>query len=123
MLLTTIVCYIVLFHGKITMIILNIKVNNLMYIYNTFLQNIKNSRYKDKIIINTSYSHSILYNFKDDFFYIIYIDSNHEPDYVLRDAILSFKKLNHVGVLIFDDYTFYGAKTGIKLFILEYSQK
>lgn len=37
-------------------------------IYNTFLQNIKNSRHKDKIIINTGYSHNTLYNFKDVFF-------------------------------------------------------
>lgn len=62
------------------------------------------------------------------FFDIIYIDCNHAPDYVLRDAILSFKKLNHGGALIFDDYTFSGdgingTKTGIELFILEYSQK
>lgn len=97
-------------------------------IYNTFLQNIENSGHKDKIIINRGYSHSMLHNFKDDFFDIIYIDGNHEPDYVLQDAVLSFKKLKHGGVLIFDDYTFSGdginsTKTGIDLFISEYSQK
>ena len=110
------------------MIILNIKVNNLIYIYNTFLQNIENSGHKDKIIINRGYSHSILHNFKDNFFDIIYIDGNHEPDYVYQDAILSFKKLKHGGVLIFDDYTFSGdginsTKTGIDRFVCEYLQK
>ena len=31
--------------------------------------------------------------FKDEFFDIIYIDGNHEPEYVLEDAVLSFRKL------------------------------
>lgn len=97
-------------------------------VYKTFLNNIDTSQYKDKIVINRGYSHDILDKFTDNYFDIIYIDGNHEPDYVLKDAILSLKKVKSGGIIIFDDYTFCGdginsTKTGIEKFISEYSHK
>jgi predicted O-methyltransferase YrrM len=62
-------------------------------IYNSFIKNIENSGVKDKIIINRGYSNLEIPKFQDDFFDIIYIDGNHEPEYVLEDAVLSFRKL------------------------------
>lgn len=73
-------------------------------IYNTFLSNINNSGVQDKIIINRGYSNNLIPTFEDDFFDIIYIDGNHEPEYVLEDAVLSFRKLKKGGIMIFDDY-------------------
>jgi predicted O-methyltransferase YrrM len=89
-------------------------------IYNTFLNNIENSVSKDKIIVNRGYSNAIIATLPDDFFDIIYIDGNHEPEYVLEDAVLSFRKLKINGIIIFDDYGWGGpdlTKRGIDGFL------
>lgn len=81
-------------------------------IYDTFIKNIETSGIKDKIIINRGYSNEKISLFKDDFFDIIYIDGNHEPEYVLEDAVLSFRKLKIGGIMIFDDFNEWGGKDG-----------
>ena len=73
-------------------------------IYTSFINNIENSGVKDKIVINRGYSNLEIPKFQDDFFDIIYIDGNHEPEYVLEDAVLGFRKLKKNGIMIFDDY-------------------
>ena len=73
-------------------------------IYNAFITNIENSGHRDKIIVNRGYSNNEIPKFADNFFDIIYIDGNHEPEYVLEDAVLSFRKLKKGGIMIFDDY-------------------
>ena len=75
--------------------------NKQPYIYNTFIENIKNSGFENKIIINRGYSNKEINNFDDNFFDIIYIDGNHEPDYVLEDAVCSFRKLKINVIMIF----------------------
>ena len=95
-------------------------------IYNAFINNIKNSGVKDKIIINRGYSNLEIPKFQDEFFDIIYIDGNHEPEYVLEDAVLSFRKLKKNGIMIFDDYGWGGpdlTKRGIDGFLLGYHKK
>lgn len=95
-------------------------------IYNTFLKNIENSESKDKFVINRGYSNNEVPKFQDDFFDIIYIDGNHEPDYVLEDAVLCFRKLKKNGVMIFDDYGWGGpdlTTRGIDAFIHAYHKK
>jgi len=62
-------------------------------IYKSFIDNVERSGVKDKIKINRGYSNIEIPKFEDDFFNIIYIDGNHEPEYVLEDAVLSFRKL------------------------------
>lgn len=62
-------------------------------IYKSFINNIEKSGVKDKIIIHRGYSNLEIPKFNDEFFDIIYIDGNHEPEYVLEDAVLSFRKL------------------------------
>jgi predicted O-methyltransferase YrrM len=95
--------------------------------YNIFIENIENSGYKDKIIINRGYSHNIIYTLENDYFDIIYIDGNHKPEYVLEDAVLSFRKLKKNGILIFDDYIFEDpeeiTQKGIDAFISGYHKK
>tara|TARA_X000000950_G_scaffold288827_1_gene407694 strand:+ start:949 stop:1524 length:576 start_codon:yes stop_codon:yes gene_type:complete len=95
-------------------------------IYNKFISNIENSGFKDKIIINRGYSNSEIPKFQDDFFDIIYIDGNHEPEYVLEDAVLCFRKLKKNGIMIFDDYGWGGpdlTKKGIDGFISGYHKR
>ncbi len=73
-------------------------------IYSTFMENLNNSEHKSKIIVDRGYSNKQLLKYDDDFFDIIYIDGNHEPEYVLEDGVLAFRKLKRGGILIFDDY-------------------
>jgi len=95
-------------------------------IYNSFINNIENSGVKDKIIINRGYSNLQIPKFQDEFFDIIYIDGNHEPEYVLEDAVLSFRKLKKNGIMIFDDYGWGGpdlTQRGIDGFLSGYHKK
>lgn len=81
---------------------------------------------KSKIVINRGYSHNIVHTLEDNFFDIIYIDGNHEPEFVLEDAVLSFRKLKNNGVMIFDDYGMNGevkTKLGIDAFIQGYHKR
>ena len=95
-------------------------------IYKSFLENVENSGMKHKIEINRGYSNIEIPKFQDDFFDIIYIDGNHEPDYVLEDAVLSFRKLKIGGVMIFDDYGWGGpdlTQRGIDGFMSGYHKR
>lgn len=95
-------------------------------IYETFIGNVENSGVKDKIIINRGYSNNEILNFNNDFFDIIYIDGNHEPEYVLEDAVLSFRKLKVGGMMIFDDYGWGGpdlTQKGIDAFLVGYHKR
>jgi hypothetical protein len=94
--------------------------------YDTFLTNVDQSVHKDKIKIYRGYSHQIVPQFDDEFFDIIYIDGNHEPEYVLEDAVLSFRKLKNDGILIFDDYGWGGpdlTQRGIDGFLSGYHKR
>jgi len=95
-------------------------------IYNTFIHNVENSGVKEKIIINRGYSNLEIPKFPDEFFDMIYIDGNHEPEYVLEDAVLSFRKLKKNGIMIFDDYGWGGpdmTQRGIDGFLSGYHKR
>jgi predicted O-methyltransferase YrrM len=95
-------------------------------IFSTFLKNIANCTLENKVIINRGFSNNEIPRLNDDFFDIIYIDGNHEPEYVLEDAILSFRKLKKDGILIFDDYGWGGpdlTQRGIDAFLNGYYKK
>ena len=95
-------------------------------IYEDFMKNVENSGIKDKIIINRGYSNKEVCKFDDDFFDIIYIYGNHEPEYVLEDAVISFRKLKKNGILIFDDFDQVDPEyitKGIKAFASAYSKR
>ena len=95
-------------------------------IYKKFLLNIEQSEHRHKINVNRGYSHSEIPKFEDEFFDIIYIDGNHEPEYVLEDAVLSFRKLKTNGIMIFDDYGWGGpdlTKRGIDAFFNGYHKR
>jgi hypothetical protein len=93
------------------------------HIYESFLGNIERSGQKEKIVIRRGYSNTEVPKFDDDFFDMIYIDGNHEPEYVLEDAVLCFRKLKVGGIMIFDDYGWGGpdlTQRGIDGFLSAY---
>jgi predicted O-methyltransferase YrrM len=94
--------------------------------YTFFLHNIKKSGEENKIITKRGYSNIEIPKLEDNFFDIIYIDGNHEPEYVLEDAVLSFRKLKPNGILIFDDYGWGGpdlTQRGIDSFMFGYYKR
>jgi hypothetical protein len=86
-------------------------------VYNAFLH--KTDHIKDKLVIKRGFSDSELPKLPQDFFDIIYIDGNHEAEYVYADAILSWSKLKVGGYIIFDDYDerWMGVIHGVEAFI------
>jgi predicted O-methyltransferase YrrM len=87
---------------------------------------VKNANIENKMVIFRNYSHKILPQLEDSFFDIIYIDGNHEPEYVLEDAVLSFRKLKVGGFLIFDDYIWGNpdeTQRGIDMFLSGYHKR
>ena len=95
-------------------------------IYNTFIKNVEEAGQQKKIVINRGFSNKVLPTLPDDFFDIIYIDGNHEPEYVLEDAVLSFRKLKKNGIMIFDDYGWGGpdlTQKGIDGFLSGYHKR
>jgi predicted O-methyltransferase YrrM len=95
-------------------------------VYNTFMNNVEQSGQKHKLIINRGYSNTVIPTLQDNFFDIIYIDGNHEPEYVLEDAVLSFRKLKNGGIMIFDDYGWGGpdlTQKGVDGFLSGYHKR
>jgi predicted O-methyltransferase YrrM len=95
-------------------------------IYKMFIENIRGSGESNKIKIINGFSNIELPKLDDEFFDIIYIDANHEPEYVLEDAVLAFRKLKQGGYMIFDDYGWGGddmTKSGIDGFINGYHKR
>lgn len=94
--------------------------------YSIFSRNLEKFEDKHKIIVKRGYSHEQIPLLEDASFDMIYIDGNHEPEYVLEDAVLAFRKLKTEGILIFDDYGWGGpdmTKRGIDGFIHAYHKR
>lgn len=93
--------------------------------WKTFNQNIVNSGHFSKFQIHRGFSDDIVPTFEDNFFDIIFVDGNHETDYVYRDGVNSFAKVKHGGYIVFDDYCLAWEQTmkGVELFLEEYKDK
>lgn len=95
-------------------------------IYNQFLENIKAAGIYYKTIFYHEFSHQCVPNLPSSWFDIIYIDGNHNPEYVLEDAVLSFRKLRPRGFMIFDDYNWGNVaiyKLAVDAFLSCYAKK
>ena len=95
-------------------------------IYSHFCRNMKNFDITHKIVPIRGFSNEEIPGLEDNFFDIIYIDGNHEPEFALEDAVLSFRKLKIGGYLIFDDYGFDGpdgTSKGIDGFLSGYHKR
>ena len=83
--------------------------------YQQFRKNVDNLMSDtNKLVILRGFSHIEVPRLEDDSFDMIYIDANHEPSYVLEDAVLCFRKLKVGGILIFDDYGWGGEEMTAK---------
>jgi len=94
--------------------------------YDIFMNNISNTNEISKFIIKRGFSNEIVPTFEDNKFDIIYVDGNHEPEFVLEDAVLSFRKLKIGGYMIFDDYGWGGpdlTQRGIDAFLNGYHKR
>jgi predicted O-methyltransferase YrrM len=94
-------------------------------IYETFNKNINKHENPSKFIVKRGLSGDIVPTFDNDFFDMIYVDGNHEPEYVYTDGKMAFDKVKREGYIIFDDYSFYWPQTvkGIDMFLEEYKSK
>ncbi len=72
--------------------------------YDTFLRNLLAGKHTLKTRIRRGDSREILPTLEAGTFDIIYIDGNHEGQYVLSDAVMAWQLLENGGLLIFDDY-------------------
>ncbi len=94
--------------------------------YDNFMFNININNLSDKTIVHRGYSNIEIPKLEDNSFDIIYIDGNHEPEFVLEDAVLAFRKLKVGGYMIFDDYGWCGpdlTQRGIDAFISGYHKR
>ena len=89
-------------------------------IWNAFKENLSKCENRNKFEIHRGFSDDIVPTFSDNFFDIVYVDGNHETEYVYRDGCMSFQKLKKGGYMIFDDYDLKETKVGIDRFIDEY---
>jgi len=74
------------------------------YGWKTFNENIKNFGSLQKFKIYRGLSENIVPTFENEFFDIIYVDGNHETEYVYKDGKMAFDKCKSGGYIIFDDY-------------------
>jgi predicted O-methyltransferase YrrM len=89
-------------------------------IWNAFNENLSKCENRNKFEIHRGFSDDIVPTFQDELFDIVYVDGNHETEYVYRDGCMSFQKLKKGGYIIFDDYDWKETKTGIDKFMNEY---
>ena len=90
------------------------------------MKNIHAAGLEDKVKVHRGFSHNILHTLPDDYFDIIYVDANHEPEYVCEDGVLAFRKLKKGGYMIFDDYGWGGpdmTQRGIESFLSAYHKR
>lgn len=94
--------------------------------YDAFQTNLRTCGLEDRVTVRRGYSHEVLPTLEDNSFDIIYIDGNHEPEYVLEDAVLAFRKIKVGGYIIFDDYGWGGpdlTQRGIDAFLKGYYKR
>lgn len=89
-------------------------------IYNLFVEAMNKENLWDKIVVHRDFSHNVVPTFNDDFFDIVFIDGNHETDFVYKDGVMVLPKVKSGGTIIFDDYDWPQTKIGIDKFIEEY---
>ena len=92
-------------------------------IYLDFLENLNKSPYKDNITIHRGFSHDVMPTLPNNYFNIVYIDGNHERDFVLKDAQMAYEKTVVGGYIIFDDINWESVLTDFSIFMELYKGK
>jgi len=93
--------------------------------WKTFNTNIAKYKIQNKCIVNRGFSDKIVPTFEDNFFDIIFVDGNHETEFVYKDGYMAFEKVKSGGFIVFDDYTIFWPQTvvGIDRFLEQYKDK
>lgn len=95
--------------------------------YEICMRNLKNTGHFNKFRVNRGFSHEVIPKYDNEYFDIIYVDGNHNPEFVLEDAVLAFRKLKIGGYLIFDDVNWPDGpdhtQRGIDAFLLAYRDR
>lgn len=73
--------------------------------WETFNRNIKNCTEPGKVLVKRGLSDDIVPTFPDEFFDLVFVDGNHETEYVYRDGLMSLDKVKIGGYIVFDDYS------------------
>ena len=90
-----------------------------------FNKNIQTCADVNKFVIHRGFSDDIVPTFPDRFFDLIFVDGNHETEYVYRDGLMSLEKVKVGGYIVFDDYNKYWPQTiaGIDKFLTKVGNK
>lgn len=72
-------------------------------IFNGFQRNLSKCPDKSRIQAYRGFSNDIVPQFPNDYFDIIFVDGNHETEYVYKDGCMSFEKTKSGGYIVFDD--------------------
>ena len=90
--------------------------------YAQFIRNISKMNACDiaKIYLHRVKSEEAWSRFTDEMFDIIYIDGNHERNFVFEDALMSLKKVKKGGWIVFDDAHDKQVMEAIQIFMLLY---
>lgn len=91
----------------------------------TFNKNIQKSGSLSKFIVKRGLSGDVVPTFDNGFFDLIFVDGNHETEYVYTDGKMAFDKVKSGGHIVFDDYHPEWPQTmkGIDMFLDEYNSK
>jgi predicted O-methyltransferase YrrM len=81
--------------------------NDIKNLFDIFSHNM--SKFKNKVNIIKDKSQVALKQINEQYDFI-YIDGDHKASSVIEDAILSFSLLKNGGIMIFDDYLWFGMK-------------
>ena len=83
--------------------------------------------HEDRAVMVRGTSQVVSEMFEDDCFDFVYIDGDHSPDQVYKDAVNMFDKMKDGGVILFDDYLWemngIVTKIGVDKFLEEYKGK
>lgn len=85
-------------------------------ILNGFTRNLSKCPNKNRIHIHRGFSNDIVPSFQNELFDIIYVDGNHDTEYVYKDGCMSFEKCKVGGYIIFDDSDWPQTLKGIQQF-------
>lgn len=93
--------------------------------WKTFNTNISKYKLQHKCVVNRGFSDKTVPTFEDTFFDIIFVDGNHETEFVYKDGCMAFEKVKSGGYIVFDDYSISWSQTmvGIDRFLEEYKDK
>lgn len=81
-----------------------------------FQRNLSKCPDKSRIQAYRGFSSDIVPQFPNDYFDIVYVDGNHDTEYVYKDGCMSFEKTKSGGYIVFDDTDWRQTLKGIQQF-------